>query len=370
MALGVALLLTEAIVQPILQLRDVLGKLAKGDLTPQLNFKNNDEFAELKTTFNASLISLRELIGQLYVESAKVNEASEELALQAKTQVTGSSQQVNSIDEATATLEELSQTAQNISKQIGLVAEAAEHSLQEAHMVSSMADEMAQAQEEGRGTIAHTITGLRNLKSQIEVIEEQQQNLRERSRVIEEVVGIIDSISRETHLLALNAAIEAAGAGEAGNRFSVIAHAVKQLADRSMNATQKVRATIGGITSTIEQSTQEAEKALHEAELAVQDASNSDETLINLANISLKVKNAAHSILNLVETTTGMAIEIEVASTQQRVANSIMLDKMLEVKMVTSHTLESVTEGERATKKLNISAHDLKQAANSFKLVV
>lgn len=43
------------------------------------------------------------------------------------------------------------------------------------------------------------------------------------ARVTEEKIGLIDAITRQTHLLSLNARIEAARAGERGNAFAVVA---------------------------------------------------------------------------------------------------------------------------------------------------
>ncbi|GAA0537048.1 hypothetical protein FHS83_003400 [Rhizomicrobium palustre] len=43
------------------------------------------------------------------------------------------------------------------------------------------------------------------------------------ARVTEEKIGLIDSITRQTHLLSLNARIEAARAGDSGNAFAVVA---------------------------------------------------------------------------------------------------------------------------------------------------
>ena len=54
----------------------------------------------------------------------------------------------------------------------------------------------------------------------------------------------IRNISDETHLLALNAAIEAAGAGDHGRRFAVVAAEVKSLANRALIAAKEVRGVI------------------------------------------------------------------------------------------------------------------------------
>ncbi len=71
--------------------------------------------------------------------------------------------------------------------------------------------------------------------------------LNDRSKRIEEIVGLITGIANQTNLLALNAAIEAARAGEAGRGFAVVAEEVRNLAEESRQAAQNIAHLIGEI---------------------------------------------------------------------------------------------------------------------------
>ncbi len=367
-SLGIVFVMANSINGRLTKLRKSMTALAEGDLTQQVDMNNKDELGELGQTYNTTLVSLRNLVEQLHNQSQQVSTATYELSVQARNQVTGSNQQASAIMEITQALQELSQTADNIALQATKSAAASENSLKQAQLVSQAADKMAQSQELGRANVAQTIETLFSLKEQVGAIEHHQQELQAQSNDIQRIVGIIDEIAHETHLLALNAAIEAAGAGQYGDRFAVIAGEVKRLANNSVEATKEVRRSIAGITRAVERSSQSASEGVRQAEKATNEASQSDSTLLTLTELSQEVKTAARAIVSHIDQTATLATGIGVATQQQQIASQQVLQTMLSIEAVTAQNLSSVRQGDAATQQLSSSARQLEHSANVFKL--
>jgi len=73
----------------------------------------------------------------------------------------------------------------------------------------------------------------------------------EKAKESDEIVGIIDDISKQTNLLGLNASIEAARAGEYGKGFTVVAKEIRKLSNSTKESIHKIESIIGNVSTSI-----------------------------------------------------------------------------------------------------------------------
>ncbi len=155
-------------------------------------------------------------------------------------------------------------------------------------------------------------------------------SLAEQAQMIGGVIDLIEEISEQTNLLALNAAIEAAGAGDAGKRFAVVASEVRHLANRTLESTESVRSMVNAIrssTSSIVMLSENEQKAV----------------LTGVESVKRTGEYFQH-ILDMVETTRHSASEIGLITRQQSTATSQMVVSIREVEQVAREVEKGVKE--------------------------
>ena len=88
------------------------------------------------------------------------------------------------------------------------------------------------------------------------------ERLQQKSVEVRGITDIILNISSQTNLLALNASIEAARAGEAGKGFAVVADEIRELADQTKEATEKITAILDTLAEEANSVTQKVEESV------------------------------------------------------------------------------------------------------------
>src|SRR6202167_382653 len=162
---------------------------------------------------------------------------------------------------------------------------------------------------------------------------------------IGDVAATIETIAKHTRLLALNAAVEAARAGEAGRRFGVVAAEVRNLAEGTRKATDRIGeivrdlgSQIGGLISESSDATEHADHAGTGAEqvqgviVRADDAFNTVGREID-AIASSAEENLRHcdaTIAQLVELVDGVeASSVNLGQADQRIDGLLALSETL-----------------------------------------
>ena len=261
-----------------------LTEISKGNLTLQPHPWGRDEAAHLMETLAQTISSLRTVFGHVHRGAQEMALASSEIAsasvdLSNRTEETSAELQrtSSSMEEITDTVRKTADTAAGASKIVGTNAE-----------VASRGGEIV-------GNVVKTMD-----------------DIRDSSRRIAEIIGVIDSIAFQTNILALNAAVEAARAGEQGRGFAVVASEVRSLAQRTAGAAREVKQLIQLSVERVESGA----VVVAEAGVTMRDIVANAENIKALMSDISKASAGQTSGLGLV----GGAIQSLDASTQQNAA--------------------------------------------------
>jgi methyl-accepting chemotaxis protein len=154
--------------------------------------------------------------------------------------------------------------------------------------------------------------------------------LGKKSQQIGAVLDIVSELAEQTNILAINATIEAAGAGDAGKRFGVVADEIRKLADRVAGSTKEIRTLIDDVRT-----------AVNTTVMATEAGSKSvDAGAKHFAEVASSFKH----IGGMVTTTTDAAREIELSTKQQATAVEQVNVAISNVAQATKETEASTTQ--------------------------
>lgn len=146
--------------------------------------------------------------------------------------------------EAKELAEKIKSTGQELCVAVEAVAQKAGEA---ARQSGDIMERAGKQHENSEASSAEAVTLYQETKEELEQAIADSQKVREIDTLTEEIL----SISSQTNLLALNASIEAARAGDAGKGFAVVADEIRQLADHSKVAVDKIRKVTEGVVRNV-----------------------------------------------------------------------------------------------------------------------
>lgn len=300
----------------LVQFLVLVSDVGKGDLTKRGDV-TADMFGNLADGFNLMIQRFSQLMKQVRQAAERVNTSASKLRDNAG-QMAGTAR--HQADESIKALGSVEQLVSSMRQ----VAETAEAS-------SEAARQVLKATEDGRLAVQETVQDMQRIQSAVQRMSKQIKALGDRSLEISQIVSTIRDIANQTNLLALNAAIEAAGAGEAGARFAVVADQVRKLAESSTQATRE----IADLVKIIQSDTQHAVVAMEHETQAVEAGSAS----------ALRTGDVFKDISTIAQRSAGLAQSIATAAADQTVSTDQV-----------GRSIKDFTGGAVATQKATDSA--------------
>lgn len=193
-----------------------LATMARGDLTVRIDTVFPDKYESLRTSFNAMVERLDEVLTTVSLSTQTVLSASSEIRTASMDLSLRTEQQASSLVETSGSM----------------------------NQVTSLVKETANNADEVNGSISVTYQEAVKGGAVVEDAIKAMGGIKSSSDKIAQIITVMDGIAFQTNLLALNAGVEAARAGDAGKGFAVVANEVRALAQRSAEAAKDIKEII------------------------------------------------------------------------------------------------------------------------------
>jgi len=307
-----AYFLLAAISHPLQFVLTQFDAIGNGDLSTQIKAKSNDEMGQLLTGLENMRQNLVQTVTIVRQGSSSIAVSSGEIAtgnmdLSARTE-----NQAASLEETASSMEELTSTVQQNAD-----------NARQANTLALKASGVASKGGQVVGDVVHTMN-----------------SIKDSSKKIVDIIGVIDGIAFQTNILALNAAVEAARAGEQGRGFAVVASEVRSLAQRSASAAKEIKELINDSVNKVDTGSRLVDDAGH----------TMDEIVVSIkgvADIMAEITAAS------VEQSDGIAqVNIAISKMDEAVQQNAAL----------------VEEAAAAAGSMQDQANNLNQAVSIFKL--
>ncbi|MDD3125845.1 MAG: methyl-accepting chemotaxis protein [Candidatus Kapabacteria bacterium] len=298
---------------PLTEIAEVMEDMAKGNLTHKMTRDYKGDSQRLKQSINDTLDSLNSILFNVQTTVDEVTHAAMQVSNTSTNLSQGSTEQATALDEITASMRDIGdQTKQNADS---------------ANMANSLANDAKNFAEVGTADMEKLNNAITDISTA--------------SKNISNIIKVIDDIAFQTNLLALNAAVEAARAGRYGKGFAVVADEVRSLASRSATAAKETAVLI--------------EDSLKAVNNGTQLVSVTSTSLTNIQEASVKVAD--------------IISEITSYSNEQARGISQINEGLQQIDSVTKANTASSEESASAAEELSSQSEQLRKMVMQFKLL-
>ncbi|MBQ8199065.1 MAG: methyl-accepting chemotaxis protein [Lachnospiraceae bacterium] len=359
---------TGKVVKPVQKVTGVIGQIAEGDFSQNIEVSGNDEIAVMSRNMQMFITQMRGTIMEISHTAQWLNKQSMANEHVSDSLMDSSQNQTASMELLGKLAQELSDEADQVAMQMDDLAELIRRTHADGDQARILMEASVAMSRSGKEDMEHINHGMENIHTSMNQLAEQITKVGGAMEQIGEMVDIIMNIAEETNLLSLNASIEAARAGEAGRGFSVVAEQIGKLAMNSSAAADDIARLTADIRSSVEAAVTDMNESVAEVSKSVTIVSDAQTTFEQLYVKVEETSRRVDDMIALVGKVDEVAQQLDqIMANQQTAANQISASArdMSESTENVSASSSIVAESARELKKESL---ELMEKMSQFKL--
>jgi methyl-accepting chemotaxis protein len=337
-ALLAAWLAGSGLADPLKQIADEANRISRGDLRDVRVVAAEDEVWTVTATFTLLQAQLQDVIGQLQRAGISIGSTTEQLMATSSKYESGAADQASSLNETSATTEELAQSARQISHNAG--------------SVSDLAQKTFEAARAGQDSAEAFVAAVDRMKHDNASIAEAVTRLQKRVQQIGRIVEFITTVADRSDLLALSAELEGTKAGEVGRGFTLVAAEMRRLAENVIESTNEIEELIGEIREATLSTVSATDRGMEHTESGTA--------------LAGAVAQSLSQVVQLAQQTSDSVRAISLATQQQQSSTDQLAEAMADILGITQQSLAATKQVTSANHELITLSGDLKALVERF----
>lgn len=354
--------------QPIEQLKRLMGAVTDGDLTVRSDIRTQDEIGELGKNFNTMLENMNGIIKVVNESSQNVRLSSESLSAVSEETSASSSEVAHAVGEIAEGASQSAENSETVSERANLLGDKINEITDKATNMSAIAVKTGEMNTNGQGQMQQLKTSFGDWETNLQTMSTVIGALEEKVGAIGSVMNTITEISSQTNLLALNASIEAARAGEHGKGFAVVAEEVRKLAEQSAQSTDEVQATVRELQAESRAVTEQMAETIENFQRQGTVVHDTETTFGDISSMMGEMQDAIESVYEEIRLIASLKDDVSetiqtMAATSQETAAAAE-----EVSASTEEQLRAIESVTNSAERLTELSEKLTNAVNQFRV--
>lgn len=347
LAIGIiiSIVFSSVMVKSLRMLQKQVEKIKGGDLTSSIELARNDEIGLLGESFNSLNNTLASIIGAIREKSGELNQYASHLVSISESIAYSSVETTQAVSEIANGASRQAEELLFISNRLGEFNDTVQKIYQSLEATRENAEITSSLSNEGNIQLQDLNQSIRDTREAFGIVADRINMLSMNAQQINEINEAIVNIATQTNLLALNAAIEASRAGEAGKGFTVVADEIRKLAVQSRESSDKIKAIVDEIVSSVES--------------VVSTSSDAKEKLAGQFKYIENTNNAFKNIVKSLEESVPILSEAFNSANEMIRSKNMIIEKIEAVTAVSQQTSAGAEEILRATETISAQTEEI-----------